>query len=71
VFGDVVHPGIGLLRTPASPLKFPTEPPVAPAPAPLLGMHTDEVLADVLDLSTSEIGALHDDGVVASDVAVG
>ena len=52
-------------------MKFPTEPPVPPAAAPLLGMHTDEVLADVLDLSASEIGKLHDDGVVASDVAVG
>ena len=29
VFGDVDHPGIGTLRTPASPMKFPTEPPVA------------------------------------------
>jgi 2-methylfumaryl-CoA isomerase len=68
VFGDVDHPGIGPLRTPASPMKFPTEPPVAPAAAPLLGMHTDEVLADVLALSPEEIGALHDDGVVATAV---
>ena len=60
--------GIGNLRTPASPMKFPTEPPVPPAPAPLLGMHTDEVLADVLQLSPTEIGTLHDDGVVASAV---
>ena len=36
-----------------------------PAAAPLLGMHTDEVLADVLGLSPAEIGRLHDDGVVA------
>ncbi len=71
VFGDVDHPGIGMLRTPASPLKFPTEPPIAPAPAPLLGMHTDDVLADVLDLSPTEIGKLHDEGVVASAVEVG
>ena len=70
VFGDVDHPGIGTLRTPASPLKFPTEPPEPPAAAPLLGMHTDEVLADVLELSPAEIGALHDDGVVASAVAL-
>jgi 2-methylfumaryl-CoA isomerase len=71
VFGDVDHPGIGVLRTPASPMKFPTEPPVPPATAPLLGMHTDEVLADVLELSPKEIGALHDDGVVASAVELG
>jgi 2-methylfumaryl-CoA isomerase len=68
VFADVEHPGIGVLRTPASPLRFPTEPAVAPASAPLLGMHTDEVLDDVLGLSPAQIGALHDGGVVASAV---
>jgi 2-methylfumaryl-CoA isomerase len=69
VFDDVVHPGIGSLRTPASPLRFPDEPPLPPAPAPLLGMHTDDVLDDVLGLSPAEIGVLHDDGVVASAVS--
>jgi 2-methylfumaryl-CoA isomerase len=64
VFGDVDQPGIGTLRTPASPLRFPTDPPVAPLRAPLLGTHTDEVLADVLGLSETEIGRLHDDGLV-------
>ena len=34
-------------------------------PAPRLGEHTDEVLADVLGLSAAEIGRLHDAGVVA------
>jgi 2-methylfumaryl-CoA isomerase len=68
VFADVEHPGIGMLRTPSSPLRFPTEPAVPPASAPLLGMHTDEVLDDVLGLSSAEIGTLHDDGIVASAV---
>ena len=40
-------------------------PPVAPLSAPLLGTHTDEVLADVLGMSSAEIGRLHDDGLVA------
>ena len=65
VFADVDQPGIGSLRTPASPLRFPTDPPVAPLSAPLLGTHTDEVLADVLGMSSAEIGRLHDDGLVA------
>ena len=34
-------------------------------PAPKLGEHTDEVLAEVLGLSSGEIGRLHDAGVVA------
>ena len=33
--------------------------------APLLGEHTDEILADVLGLSDAEIGRLHADRVVA------
>jgi len=34
-------------------------------PAPKLGQHTDEVLAEVLGLSSGEIARLHDKGVVA------
>ena len=34
-------------------------------PAPRLGQHTDEVLAEVLGMSSVEIGKLHDAGVVA------
>ncbi len=33
--------------------------------APLLGEHTEEVLAEVLGLDSSEIGRLHDAGTVA------
>jgi len=35
-------------------------------PAPRLGQHTDEVLAEVLGMSGGEIAKLHDDGTVAS-----
>ena len=65
VFADVDQPGIGPLRTPASPIRFPTDPPVPPLAAPLLGAHTDEILADVLGLSATAIGRLHDQGLVA------
>jgi len=34
-------------------------------PAPRLGQHTNEILADLLGLSDGEIGKLHDQGVVA------
>lgn len=33
-------------------------------PAPRLGQHTDEVLAELLGLSSAEIGRLHDQGIV-------
>jgi 2-methylfumaryl-CoA isomerase len=71
VFGNVDHPGIGQLLTPASPLRFPEAPPVPPATAPLLGMHTDEVLADVLGMTDAELGRLHDAGLVATGLPVG
>lgn len=36
-----------------------------PVSAPLLGQHSDEILESVLGLSTGEIAALHDKGLVA------
>ncbi|HZZ89104.1 MAG TPA: CoA transferase [Caulobacteraceae bacterium] len=36
----------------------------APRPAPKLGMHTDEVLAELLGMGSGEIGRLHDAGLV-------
>jgi 2-methylfumaryl-CoA isomerase len=38
--------------------------PEEPRPAPELGAHTDEVLAELLGLSGTEIGRLHDRGLV-------
>ena len=67
VFGDVDQPGIGPLLTPGIAAAFHrVEPDDPPAPAPLLGTHTDEMLGDVLGLSPGEIGRLHDDGLVAA-----
>ena len=72
MFSEVEQPGIGTYLMPGAPLAFTER--RAPAPrgrAPLLGEHTDEVLAGVLGLSDGEIGRLHDDGVVAGPTAVG
>jgi 2-methylfumaryl-CoA isomerase len=64
MFKDIDQPGIGTLRTPGTPVAFRASPRQAPRPAPLLGEHTDEILAEELGLSAAEIGALHDAGVV-------
>jgi len=65
MFEQVEQPGIGSYLMPGSPLEFGALDRVAVRRAPLLGEHTDEILADLLRLSGTEIGRLHDDGVVA------
>jgi 2-methylfumaryl-CoA isomerase len=69
MFTRVDQPGVGTMLTPASPLDPVTLGRAPVAPAPVLGQHTDEVLAEVLGLSAAEIGALHDRGVVAGPAA--
>ncbi len=70
MFQEVEHPGIGTYLMPSSPLRFDACERLDPRRAPLLGEHTDEVLADVLKLTGTEIGRLHDDGVVVGPVPV-
>jgi 2-methylfumaryl-CoA isomerase len=41
---------------------------MGPAPAPVLGEHTEAILADVLGLGSGQIGKLMDEGVVAQGV---
>jgi 2-methylfumaryl-CoA isomerase len=50
---------------PGSPLGFSGSATVPPRPAPELGQHTEEILADVAGLGSGEIGKLFDAGVVA------
>ena len=65
MFEEVEQPGIGSYLMPGSPLDFSAAERLAPMPAPVLGEHTDEVLADVLGLGDREIGGLYERGVVA------
>ncbi len=65
MFGIVQQPGIGSYLAPASPLNFSKVPRLPAAPAPRLGQQTDEILLGVLGLSSAEVGALHDAGIVA------
>lgn len=70
MFAEVEHPGVGTYLMPGSPLQFSELGRLAVRRAPLLGEHTEEILAEVLDLSPSEIGRLHNSGVVAGPRAV-
>ncbi|MDH3539253.1 MAG: CoA transferase [Acidimicrobiia bacterium] len=64
LFAEIEQPGIGKLLTPGSPLD-PGSHRVPPLPAPVLGEHTEEILAEVLDMGAAEIGDLFDRKVVA------
>lgn len=66
LWGTVEHPGLGALLTPGPPVDVAGTARAAPAAAPVLGAHTEEMLADVLGLSSGAIGGLVDRGVVAA-----
>jgi 2-methylfumaryl-CoA isomerase len=65
LFSDVEQPGIGNYLMPGTPLNFSEVDRLPVKPAPQLGQHTDEILLELLGLSETEVGALHDDGIVA------
>jgi 2-methylfumaryl-CoA isomerase len=65
MFQEVEHPGVGTYLMPGSPLDFSERGRLPVRRAPLLGEHTEEILADVLGLSSAEIGRLHESGTVA------
>lgn len=69
MFSMLQQPGIGSHLAPACPLDFSAVPRLPAAPAPALGQHTDEILLGLLGLSSAQVGALHDAGVVAGPPA--
>lgn len=68
LFQRINQPDIGATLTPAQPLDFTALPRGELKPAPRLGEHTEQILSELLKLSSAEIGKLHDEGVVASPV---
>ncbi len=63
VFSNVMHPS-GEYPTPGAAVRL-ADNRTDVAPAPSIGQHSDEILADMLGLSDQEIGDLHDRGIVA------
>ncbi|HVO54614.1 MAG TPA: CoA transferase [Solirubrobacterales bacterium] len=64
MFEAVEHPGVGEYLMPGTPLGFSGLQRQPVRRAPLLGEHTEEVLAEVLGLSQAEIGRLDESGVI-------
>ena len=65
MFATVEQPGVGPVLMPRSPLRFVSAMAEPPRPAVALGQDTEQVLAEVLGLSSARIGQLHDTGTVS------
>ena len=65
MFTMVEQPGVGRYLSPSSPMTFAGLAREDARPAPLLGEHTEEILADVAHLPDTEIASLFDAGIVS------
>jgi 2-methylfumaryl-CoA isomerase len=65
LFTTLRQEGIGTYPVPGSPLVFSGVERASPAPAPRLGQHTDEILAERLGLTQAQIGRLREQRIVA------
>jgi len=61
---EIPHPTIGTLKLAGIPVKYSETPPSVRMPPPLLGEHTDEILAQVLGYSPQEIDDFRRDEVI-------
>ena len=66
MFSHLTQPGLGAFPVPGLATRFSAYPRQAPVAAPALGMHTEEILGDVVRLDDTEIAQLFDAGVVES-----
>jgi len=62
---EVQHPSCGPMKLVSPPVKFSETRSSIRSPPPTLGQHTDEVLADLLDMEQVDIDNLKKAGVVA------
>jgi 2-methylfumaryl-CoA isomerase len=69
VFQRVTTEGVGTHMAAGFPARIAGVERAPVVPAPMLGAHTDEILADVLGLGEGAIGRLHDQGIVAGPAA--
>lgn len=65
MFADVEHRAVGRALTARTPISFSAVPAVPPLVGPVLGQHSEEVLADVLGLPSGAISDLFDRRIIA------
>ena len=65
MFEKLNHPGIGAFLVPASPIRFSVANNLPALQAPALGEHTEQILAEDLNLPNHEIARLFDEKIVA------
>ena len=63
---EVEHPTVGRMRMTGNPIKMSGLPDAPALPPPLFGQHTEEVLAEKLNLSSEEIEALREEDALGS-----
>jgi formyl-CoA transferase len=66
MIAEVPHPTIGTLRLTGIPIKYSETPATIRFHPPLLGEHTDEILAEALGYSSEQIDALKAQGTIKS-----
>lgn len=65
MFAEIDQPGLGRYLVPGTPMGFSGHDRETATPAPLLGQHTEAVLADVARLPDLDIAQLFDQGIVS------
>jgi crotonobetainyl-CoA:carnitine CoA-transferase CaiB-like acyl-CoA transferase len=63
-FREIAAPEVGPKLYAGQPIRLSATPPRVGSPAPTLGQHNDEVLRDVLGLTTAEIDGLRARGLI-------
>jgi 2-methylfumaryl-CoA isomerase len=71
MFAELEHPGVGRYLAPGSALDLVPTGRLPVVRAPILGEHTEQILAEVLELADHEIADLFDRGVAAGPLGVG